>query len=163
MSIAKPSPNIPHNPQNGLRYRQYFREPGNSQSFQVLLLKQLVDSFISTQHRMADKKPRNCSSHPTMQGEDYLPGLSARIARHVNQCMDCMQRKITDNRFFTEPMIMRKAPNSCHSLGATRHATTKEIQMIGILERCHASLYEALKISTGEPKPGGTKLSRFPL
>ena len=31
-----------------------------------------------------------------------------------------------------------------------RHATTKHAQTIGILERCHASLKEALKISTGE-------------
>ena len=31
-----------------------------------------------------------------------------------------------------------------------RHATTKHAQTIGILERCHASLKESLKISTGE-------------
>ena len=31
-----------------------------------------------------------------------------------------------------------------------RHATTKRAQTIGILERCHASLKESLKISTGE-------------
>ena len=30
-----------------------------------------------------------------------------------------------------------------------RHATTKHAQTIGILERCHASLKETLKISTG--------------
>ena len=31
-----------------------------------------------------------------------------------------------------------------------KHATTKHAQTIGILERCHASLEESLKISTGE-------------
>ena len=31
-----------------------------------------------------------------------------------------------------------------------KHATTKHAQTIGILERCHASLKESLKISTGE-------------
>ena len=38
-------------------------------------------------------------------------------------------------------------------LGITlKHATTKNTQTIGLLERCHASIEQALKIETGERK-----------
>ena len=35
----------------------------------------------------------------------YYPSLAARRARHINQCMKYMQRKQTDNRLLTLPMI----------------------------------------------------------
>ena len=38
-------------------------------------------------------------------------------------------------------------------LGITlKHATTKQVQTIGLLERSHASIKQALKIETGEPR-----------
>ena len=162
----------------------------------------------------------------------YYPGLAAKIAKRINQCMKCMQTKRMDNRLLTSPMIdtskLAMGPEDAlqmdivlfhepsngftaivtamdifsrylftycvtkidaktiarvlidimtrHAYLPTtiitdkgtqfmsevvtdttrvlgiqlRHATIKHAQTIGILERCHASLEEALKISTGE-------------
>ena len=217
---------------DGLLYRQYFGETGAVKYLQVLLPKQLVDSFIEAHHGSHDKHPGITKVIQQCREKYYYPGLAAKIAKHINQCMKCMQTKRTDNRLLTPPMIdtsklalgpedalqMDIVPFDEPSNGFTaivtamdifsrylftycvnridaktiarvlvdiktrhaylpttiitdkgtqfmsevvadttrvlgiqlRHATTKHAQTIGILERCHASLKEALKISTGE-------------
>ena len=217
---------------DGLLYRQYFGETGTVKHLQVLLPEQLVDSFIEAHHGMHNKHPGITKVIQQCREKYYYPSLAARIAKHINQCMKCMQTKRTDNRLLTPPMIdtsklamgpedalqMDIVPFDEPSNGFTaivtamdvfsrylftycvtkidarsiarvlvdimtrhaylpttiitdkgtqfmsevmadttrvlgiqlRHATTKHAQTIGILERCHASLKEALKISTGE-------------
>ena len=217
---------------DGLLYRQYFGETGAVKYLQVLLPEQLVDSFIEAHHGSHDKHPGITKVIQQCREKFYYPGLAAKIAKHINQCMKCMQTKRTDNRLLTPPMIdtsklalgpedalqMDIVPFDEPSNGFTaivtamdifsrylftycvtkidaktiarvlvdimtrhaylpttiitdkgtqfmsevvadttrvlgiqlRHATTKHAQTIGILERCHASLKEALKISTGE-------------
>ena len=217
---------------DGLLYRQYFGETGAVKYLQVLLPEQLVDSFLEAHHGSHDKHPGITKVIQQCREKYYYPGLAAKIAKHINQCMKCMQTKRTDNRLLTPPMIdtsklalgpedalqMDIVPFGEPSNGFTaivtamdifsrylftycvtkidaktiarvlvdimtrhaylpttiitdkgtqfmsevvadttrvlgiqlRHATTKHAQTIGILERCHASLKEALKISTGE-------------
>ena len=217
---------------DGLLYRQYFGETGAVKYLQVLLPEQLVESFIEANHGSHDKHPGKTKVIQQCREKYYYPGLAAKIAKHINQCMKCMQTKRTDNRLLTPPMIdtskmalgpedalqMDIVPFDEPSNGFTaivtamdifsrylftycvtkidaktiarvlvdimtrhayvpttiitdkgtqvmsevvadttrvlgiqlRHATTKHAQTIGILERCHASLKEALKISTGE-------------
>ena len=217
---------------DGLLYRQYFGETGAVKYRQVLLPEQLVDSFIEAHHGSHDKHPGISKVIQPCREKYYYPGLAAKIAKHINQCMKCMQTTRTDNRLLTQPMIDTSklalgpedalkvdiVPFDEPSNGLTaivtamdifsrylftycvtkidaktiarvlvdimtrhaylpttiktdkgtqfmsevvadttsvlgiqlRHATTKPAQTIGILERCHASLKEALKISTGE-------------
>ena len=217
---------------DGLLYRQYFGETGAVKYLQVLLPEQLVDSFIEAHHGSHDKHPGITKVIQQCREKSYYPGLAAKIAKHINQCMKCMQTKRTDNRLLTPPMIdtsklalgpedalqMDIVPFDEPSNGFTaivtamdifsrylftycvtkidaktiarvlvdimtrhtylpttiitdkgtqfmsevvvdttrvlgiqlRHATTKHAQTLGIVERCHASLKEALKISTGE-------------
>ena len=217
---------------DGLLYRQYFGETGAVKYLQVLLPEQLVDSFIEAHHGSHDKHPGITKVIQQCREKYYYPGLAAKIAKHINQCMKCMQTKRTDNRLLTPPMIdtsklalgpedalqMDIVPfdepsnrftaivtamdifsrylftycvtkidaktiarvlvdimtrhaylpttiitdkgtqfmsevvaDTTRVLGIQlRHATTKHAQTIGILERCHASLKEALKTSTGE-------------
>ena len=217
---------------DGLLYRQYFGDTGAVKYLQVLLPEQLVDSFIEAHHGSHDKHPGITKVIQQCREKYYYPGLAAKIAKHINQCMKCMQTKRKDNRLLTPPIIdtsklalgpedalqmdivqfdepsngftaivtamdifsrylftycvtkidaktiarvlvdimtrhaylpttiitdkgtqfmSEVVADTTRVLGIQlRHATTKHAQTIGILERCHASLKEALKISTGE-------------
>ena len=217
---------------DGLLYRQYFGETGAVKYLQVLLPEQLVNSFIEALHGSHDKHPGITKVIQQCREKYYYPGLAAKLAKHINQCMKCMQTKRTYNRLLTPPMIdtskLALGPEDALQVGIVpfdepsngftaivtsmdifsrylftycvtkidaktiarvlvdimtqhaylpttiitdkgtqfmsevvadttrvlgiqlRHATTKHSQTIGILERCHASLKEALKISTGE-------------
>ena len=217
---------------DGLLYRQYFGETGAVKYLQVLLPEQLVDKFIEAHHGSHDKHPGITKVIQQYGEKYYYPGLAAKIAKRINQCMKCVQTKRRDNRLLTPSMIdtcklamgpedalqMDIVPFDEPSNGFTarvtamdifssylftycvtktdektiarvlidimtrhaylpttiitdkrtqfmsevvadttrvlgiqlRHATRKHAQTIGILERFHASLKEALKISTGE-------------
>ena len=78
--------------------------------------------------------------------EDMRKGAS----RHHDtpRVLDHNHHIITDKR---TQFMSEKIADTTRVLGIQlRHATTKHAQTIGTLERCHASLKESLKISTGE-------------
>ena len=90
---------------DGLLYRQYFGETGAVKYLQVLLPEQLVDSFIEAHHGSHDKHPGITKVIQQCREKYYYPGLAAKIAKHINQCMKCMRTKRTDNRLLSPPMI----------------------------------------------------------
>ena len=89
----------------GLLNRQYFGETGAVRYLQVLLPEHLVDSFIEAHHGMHDKQPGITKVIQQCREKYYYPSLAAKIAKHINQCMKCMQTKQTDNRLLTPPVI----------------------------------------------------------
>ena len=90
---------------DGLLCRQYFGETGAVKYPQVLLPKQLVNSFIESHHGTNDKHPGITKVIQQCREKYYYSGLAARIAKHINQCKKCMQTKRTDNRLLTPPRI----------------------------------------------------------
>ena len=90
---------------DGPQYRQYYSETGTVKYLEVLLPDHLVTSFIEAHHGMHDKHPGTTKMIQQSREKSYFPGLAARIARHKNQCMKCVQTKQTDHILPTPPMI----------------------------------------------------------
>ena len=90
---------------DGLLYRQYFRDTANVKYLQVLLPQQLVDEFIQHHHGKYGKHPGIAKSIQQCREKYYFPGLAAKIANHISQCMECTQTKRTLNNTITQPLI----------------------------------------------------------
>ena len=90
---------------DGLLYRHYYSETGTVKYLQVLLPEHFVGSFIAAHHGTHDKHLGITKVIQQCREKYYYPSLTARIARHINQCMKCIQTKRTDNRLLTPPII----------------------------------------------------------
>ena len=64
----------------------------------------LFNSFIEAPHGMNNKHPGTFKVKQPCREKYYFPGLAARLARHISQCMKCMQTKRTDRILLTPPM-----------------------------------------------------------
>ena len=90
---------------DGLLYRQYFGDTGKVKYLQVLLPQQLVNEFIHHHHGKYGRHPGIAKTIQQCREKYYYPGLAARIANHISQCMECAQTKRTPNSTITPPLI----------------------------------------------------------
>ena len=120
------------NLKDGLLFRKYFGETGSVKFYQILIPKQLVKEVLRSLHGEFGKHPGIYKTRIAYREKYYFPKMEQLIREWAMSC---------------EQGIKEVAG----VLGITlKLATTKHAQTIGLLERSHASIKQALKIETGE-------------
>ena len=90
----------------GLLYWLYYSETGTVKYLQVLLPDTSLTYSLKLTTGCKINTPGSPRLYSSAEKNNIIdPSLAARIARHINRCMKCMQTKRTDNRLLTPPMI----------------------------------------------------------